>query len=523
MFRLISLNINDWNYLGHIPAESLVFIPKKELKPTELPYTSVIIGANGTGKSTLLSYLARIFEDLKYFKENNKRNINAVSFPYSISYQIGNNKYQITYNQRGIDIDTFASQDKRVLKWNYFVTINEKDSHSNLEKVELPEQVIAVSYLPMDRFKQKRNLPDDFYQYLGLRHRSNAASPQYFLNNTLPLLFNYIAKNKSVKFLKEILVFMEVDDTYLGIQLEYRYKKYFFTGNLTSTEFKSLFINPESYSKREGTSFAVEYYNRYIAQNEKLIEKIVTYLNTRTNQDNIAIGEKSLLEFNLFDNLELIEELNLIQHLQKLDLLTSAALLFKKAKEKTVNSQNLSSGEFHFLTTMIAIQATIKHNSLILIDEPDTSLHPNWQMKYVHNLKELFKKWSSSHIIMATHSHFIISDLENNSSEVIGIKGKVPNIEIKSYNTATYGCSAEEILLEIFGVATTRNHFVYEKISDILEMVALRDSQKEVININEYNSTISIKLKELQDKGIDKLSNEDPLKEIIVKLISKYG
>ena len=66
MFRLISLNINDWNYLGHIPADKLVFIPGKELELTKLPYTSVLIGANGTGKSTLLSYIAKIFEDLKY-------------------------------------------------------------------------------------------------------------------------------------------------------------------------------------------------------------------------------------------------------------------------------------------------------------------------------------------------------------------------------------------------------------------------------------------------------------------------
>lgn len=523
MFRLISLNINDWNYLGQIPSDSLIFLPKKELKPTKLPYTSVIIGANGTGKSTILSYLARIFEDLKFFKENGKRNINAISFPYSICYQVGKNVYQVSQNQNGVDIDSFVKKDKKVLKWSYVVSINNSDNKSNLKELELPDQVIAVSYLPMDRFKQKRNFPDDFYKYLGLRHRSNAASPQYFLNNTLPLLFNYIAEHKSIKFLREILAFMEVDDTYLGIQLEYRYKKFFFNGSVSVSEFKNLFTKPELYSKREGTSFAVEYYKRYIAQNEKTIQEIVTYLNTRTIQDNIAIGEKSLLEFNLFENLELIEELKIIQHLQKLDLLTSANLLFKKSKEKTVNSQNLSSGEFHFLTTMIAIQATIKPNTLILIDEPDTSLHPNWQMKYVHNLKELFKKWNSSHIIMATHSHFIISDLENNSSEVIGIKGKVPNIEIKSYNTATYGCSAEEVLLEIFGVATTRNHFIYEKISEILEMVALRDSQKEEQNEIDYKKSIKVKINALQEKGIENLSKEDPLKEIIEKLISKYG
>jgi hypothetical protein len=124
---------------------------------------------------------------------------------------------------------------------------------------------------------------------------------------------------------------------------------------------------------------------------------------------------------------------------------------------------------------------------------------------------------------MATHSHFIISDLENESSEIIGLKGQVPHVEAQSLNVKTYGSSAEEVLLEIFGVPTTRNFFIYEKVGEILDMVALRDAKKsegnEVNNLNE----ITEKIEYLQSKGIDKLSKEDPLKEIVDKLISKYG
>lgn len=522
MFRVVSLNINDWNYLGHIPEGKLVFIPDKEIKATELPYSTVLIGLNGTGKSSLLSYIAKIFEDLKFIKDSGKRNPKGIGFPYSICYQLGKKKFQITHKNGGLDIASFK-EDKRVLKWDYNISVNDKEVNNDWSEVELPEQVIAVSYLPMDRFRQKKNLPDEFYQYLGLRHRSNAASPQYFLNNTLPLLFNYISENKSVKFLKDILAFMAVDQNYLGIQLEYRYKQFFFTGELNATRFQELFEDTKQFSKRESTSYAVEYFERYIKGERELIKRIVSYLNTRTTQDQIGIGKKSLLEFNLFDNLEIIDELNLIRHLQKLDLLSSASLLFKKSHGNPINSQDLSSGEFHFLTTMIAIQATLKNNSLVLIDEPDTSLHPNWQMKYVHNLKKLFKKWNSAHFIMATHSHFIISDLENDSSEIIGLKGQVPNVDAKPMNLKTYGFSAEEILLEIFDVPTTRNLFIYEKVGEILDMIALRDTNQSAVPQNQFVEEVSNRIKHLQDKGIDKLSKEDPLKEVIEKLVSKYG
>lgn len=502
MFRLISLNINDWHYLGHIPEGQMVFVPDKEIQLTERPYTTVLIGANGTGKSTLLSYLAKIFEDFKFVKDNGKRNPKALSFPYSICYQIGKNKYHISHTNDGLDLTAFKEEDKRVLKWNYYVLYMDKQEKVEWSNIELPEQVIAVSYLPMDRFRQKRNFPDEFYQYLGLRHRSNAASPQYFLNNTLPLLFNYISESNSVIFLKEILKFMAVDQTYLGIQLEYRYKKFFFTGELTTTTFQELLENTKLFSDRESTSFAVEYYDKYLKQNTKLIDRIVQYLNVRTQQDNISVGKKNLLEFNLFENIEVKEELSLIQHLQKLDLLASASLIFRKS-DNIINSQNLSSGEFHFLTTMIAIQSTLKENSLVLIDEPDTSLHPNWQMKYVHHLKNLFKKWNSTHFVMATHSHFIISDLENQSSEIIGIKGQVPKIMAQPMNLKTYGWSAEEVLYSVFNVRTVRNYFLEQDLTKLLGIIGQNSQDK-----TEINRLI---------KRIEQIpvSENDPLKAII--------
>jgi predicted ATPase len=501
MFRLLSLNINDWQYLGHIPAGKLNFVPNEEQCLTELPYTTVLIGPNGTGKSTLLSYLVKIFEDIKYFKENTKRNPTAISFPYSISYKIGSLEYRITHNNKGLDIQSFE-QEKRRVKWVYYLQINNTEV-SNWDDVKLPEQIIAVSYLPMDRFRQKSNLPNDYYQYLGLRHRSNAASPQYFLNNTLPLLFNFIAENRSISFLKSILEFMSLDPSFLGVQLVYRYKKYFFSGVLTVELFKQFFLNPKLYTKRVNSSYAEEYYNKYIKEDEVLIARIVSYLNYRTKVESIVSGEKSLLEFNLFENVELIEELSLIRHLQKLDLLSSASLTFKKNQGSIIDSSDLSSGEFHFLTTMIAIQSTIKNNSLILIDEPDTSLHPNWQMKYIHNLKHLFKKWNNSHFILATHSHFIISDLENDSSEVIGLKGSIPNIKVTSFNFNTYGWSPDEILYKVFELRTIRNHF-FEY--DLLQLANQLSSKQKDIDI----------IRSITDK-FDKytFSKEDPLNKLI--------
>jgi predicted ATPase len=509
MFRLTSININDWHYLGHIPEGSMVFHNNDDKTNVNVvenkiknPFTTVLIGPNGTGKSTILAYIGRIFEDIYYFKANDKRNPNSLNVPYSIVYNIGKEKFQITQKHNSI-LDSPDLKERKNVRWGYLLSINDKIV-VDYDRLKLPEQIIAVSYLAMDRFRQKKNSPEDFYQYLGLRHRSNAASPQYFLNNTLPLLFNYISENNSLIFLVDILKFMNKDSSYLGIQLEYRYKQYFFTENLTDESFKNLFENHKLFSKRESTPFAVEYYKRNIANNPHLIEKIVNYLNNRASQDNIKFGEKSLLEFNLFENIERNEELALIIHLQKLDLLTSSTLLFRNdASQNTVASNDLSSGEFHFLTTMIAIQSTIKENSLILIDEPDTSLHPNWQMKYIHNLKELFRKWKSSHFVLATHSHFLIGDLEQESSEIIGLTGQIPNIKSESFSFNTYGWTPDEILYRVFGLRTNRNYY-FE--NDLLILAKLLNSEL----------TDSLELKRIIAK-LEKFvfSKDDPLNKLI--------
>ena len=111
---------------------------------------------------------------------------------------------------------------------------------------------------------------------------------------------------------------------------------------------------------------------------------------------------------------------------------------------------------------MVGLMATVNPGSLVFIDEPEISLHPNWQMKYLSFIRELFSdpEYNTCHIIIATHSHFLISDLKGTSARIIGLrknKNKIKTIDI-SHNT--YGWSAEQVLLDVFEVSTTRNYIV---------------------------------------------------------------
>ncbi|PVZ82770.1 hypothetical protein C9426_28520 [Serratia sp. S1B] len=70
-----------------------------------------------------------------------------------------------------------------------------------------------------------------------------------------------------------------------------------------------------------------------------------------------------------------------------------------------------SSGEQCVIITMLGISSIIKDNSLILIDEPEVCLHPEWQEKYILLLTNIFKSYKECQFIIATHSPQIVSNL----------------------------------------------------------------------------------------------------------------
>ena len=75
----------------------------------------------------------------------------------------------------------------------------------------------------------------------------------------------------------------------------------------------------------------------------------------------------------------------------------------------------LSNGEYQFTYLFNMIYSlTNKENILLLIDEGETFLHPNWQKKYISYLIQFIKDNFPNrkiHIILTSHSPFLLSDI----------------------------------------------------------------------------------------------------------------
>ncbi|MDY8137454.1 AAA family ATPase [Aquimarina sp. 2201CG5-10] len=86
---------------------------------------------------------------------------------------------------------------------------------------------------------------------------------------------------------------------------------------------------------------------------------------------------------------------------------------------QTINVNQLSSGEQNELVLFYSLLFKTKKDSLILIDEPEVSLHISWQNSFIHDLKEI-TKLNNLDVLIATHSPDIIA---NNWDLKVELKG----------------------------------------------------------------------------------------------------
>jgi predicted ATPase len=157
--------------------------------------------------------------------------------------------------------------------------------------------------------------------------------------------------------------------------------------------------------------------------------------------------------------------------------------------------KDASSGRNSLIQTLLGLASTVEDNSLILIDEPELGLHPTLQMKFVSFLDELLKKFNNINVVIATHSPHILSSLPSARSKVLGLQidsqGALLKKEIKQ---STYGWSTEDILFDVFGIATTRNINVQDQFIVLAEMISGVEEFDRVVFQNAFRNLKGLEL-----------------------------
>ena len=164
---------------------------------------------------------------------------------------------------------------------------------------------------------------------------------------------------------------------------------------------------------------------------------------------------------------EIFSELGLGINFSGLD--RNKEIYFENENGERFGIDSLSTGEKTLLTKVLYLYLSEIKNSIILIDEPELSLHPTWQNNILQ-LYENFADKNNNQIILATHSPHILASAKSNSIKLLNFnKGKVEVFDSFDQN---YGLEFSKILTDIMGVKHLRTPKVEEQLGTIKELIA---------------------------------------------------
>lgn len=135
-------------------------------------------------------------------------------------------------------------------------------------------------------------------------------------------------------------------------------------------------------------------------------------------------------------------------------------------EEFDINS--LSTGEKHLFLRILSLRRLKVNNAIIIIDEPEISLHPEWQRKIIEVYRGIGE---NNQLILATHSPFVIGSVPSESVCIMFKEEGDIKILQQDKNDKTYGKSVEDILKTIMDLDSLRDEGTTNKFNRLLELL----------------------------------------------------
>lgn len=391
---------------------------------------TILTGPNGFGKTTILKCL-EAFTDInkiEYFGKLEFKEIKII-INKEISFVLLKKKddIQLKYNKsEPLDLKVLIEyhnnyynneiRRKRrgrtyIIRKHYDYTIEktekiEKDYNRLKNILSGIQNIEKIYYIKDDRLFNKQYIEynnadiydEDDYEYNSNEYNNN---DEYYIINSIP------------KRLKAII------DKFIN---EY----YNNSNKLDSTYPTRLFKNKDEITDEE-------FQNKRNYMNEKLSILYNYGLFSNKDEINFKFEEKYAGALKVyFDDFE--KKYNIYKELiEKLDTFTNIVnnkLYYKKIKiskeygiqifsdnDNEIKLSDLSSGEKQEIILFFELIFSTDKSLMILIDEPELSLHVAWQKKFIDDLFNIIKN-KNMNIIIATHSPYIIGKYEDNQIDL---------------------------------------------------------------------------------------------------------
>lgn len=431
---------------------------------------SVIIGKNGSGKSRILSSIAEVFAERVGDGGRSARSMDL----------------EVTYSNLG-KRHTLSSDETKQMSREA-----QKEARANTSRG--PSRVIASTMTPFDKFRLSREVIRErvpakryneaefderfFYCYAGLRDSNSRTDFKAFIFRSIKGIF-LGGQRTEIQLHKLHNVF-----NFLGYkpEIEVVYK---LAGYTYSNKTISLIQSHASFDeiidamRFQGMRTQFEY---YFKKDPNALQNIRTAINKVLDSPrgmSYAVGRDEVRSFRVQLSAneverDLLRDVFLLKDLRLLNL--HDIRLTRSTDYNKINFLDASSGEISIVAGMLGIASKIEDNSLVLIDEPEISLHPEWQENYINLLRSTFSGFTGCHFIIATHSPLILSNIGLEGAFVTELsESGGRSIDIKQFS----GASTDKILLTGFGVAGSNNLFLKQELIKAINLAATGKTSSE--------------------------------------------
>ena len=258
----------------------------------------------------------------------------------------------------------------------------------------------------------------------------------------------------------------------------------------------------------------IQEYNFINIVNTNLVKDIPSYIATKIisaifKNKNEKVGD---VQKKVFDEInEIFENLSIDVKVEDISQDGRNITLFTNSSGDKFDINELSSGEKQLFLRTLAIKMLNPENSIILIDEPELSLHPKWQQRIVDVYRKIGK---NNQIIIATHSPHILGSVRKENIMLLD-KDDEGKIVVRTGDELydSYGQPTDRVLKDIMGLQTTRNPKVFKLLEEV----------RKIVDRDEYNSD-EFKEKYRELKGILGSKDEDIfLIDMDIKIRKKRG
>ncbi|MBB1411500.1 AAA family ATPase [Pseudoalteromonas sp. SG44-17] len=143
----------------------------------------------------------------------------------------------------------------------------------------------------------------------------------------------------------------------------------------------------------------------------------------------------------------------------------------------------LSSGQLAFIKFIVQACLFVENGTLVLLDEPETHLHPNFISQFIRILDRLLKLTGSIAVI-ATHSAYFVREVPRNQVLVFK-EGSNGQVDIQNPRLKTFGADVGAISYFVFEDEITNG-----LVEDILEQFPKTQKERQLL-LSELESELS--------------------------------